>query len=260
MADDAHGRPKPTARRRRKPRTAASSEAQATAQDAAPNVEPAPSSVDPAPEPETAAPPDSAVVDIWPMPDSGPGDRAVCPFLRSADDQGALGDPIDVPAAANRCAALAEAVPQSLRQQELVCLTTAHTSCPRVPARRHGRDRSAGRSHHHGVEADARDHRGPGAPRRGVQCLGHVHVRPGRSRPAGRRRDPVAECRRGRAIGSRRASRSRRPRARHRRAAASATSRRRSRRRRRARPPARRPARRPRRRSRRPRRPIATPC
>jgi hypothetical protein len=65
------------------------------------------------------------------MPDSGPGDRAVCPFLRSIDDKGTLGDPIDVPAAANRCAAQAEAVPQSMRQQELVCLTTAHTTCPR---------------------------------------------------------------------------------------------------------------------------------
>ena len=39
--------------------------------------------------------------------------------------------PVEVPDAVNRCAALGESVPQSLRQQELVCLTSAHVNCPR---------------------------------------------------------------------------------------------------------------------------------
>jgi hypothetical protein len=57
-------------------------------------------------------------------------DPDVCPFLRSTGDRG-LTAPIEAPHPANRCAALTEAVPQSLRQQELVCLTTGHVNCPR---------------------------------------------------------------------------------------------------------------------------------
>jgi LysM domain len=57
-------------------------------------------------------------------------DPDICPFLRAAD-QGSLTVPIERADPANRCAALAEAVPQSLRQQELVCLTTGHINCPR---------------------------------------------------------------------------------------------------------------------------------
>lgn len=55
----------------------------------------------------------------------------VCPFLRTAGAGNVLGAPIESPDTANRCAALADAVPQSLRQQELVCLTSAHVNCPR---------------------------------------------------------------------------------------------------------------------------------
>ena len=55
----------------------------------------------------------------------------VCPFLRSIDGDGLLGLPSETPDPANRCAALQEAVPQSLRQQELVCLTSGHVNCPR---------------------------------------------------------------------------------------------------------------------------------
>ncbi len=55
----------------------------------------------------------------------------VCPFLRTADAGDVLGAPIESPDTANRCAALADPVPQSLRQQELVCLTSAHVNCPR---------------------------------------------------------------------------------------------------------------------------------
>lgn len=57
-------------------------------------------------------------------------DPDVCPFLRASSAQG-LTAPVESPDPANRCAALAEAVPQSLRQQELVCLSTGHINCPR---------------------------------------------------------------------------------------------------------------------------------
>jgi hypothetical protein len=57
-------------------------------------------------------------------------DPNTCPFLRAVAD-GALVAPIERPDPANRCAALAEAVPQSLRQQELVCLSSGHVNCPR---------------------------------------------------------------------------------------------------------------------------------
>jgi hypothetical protein len=55
----------------------------------------------------------------------------VCPFLRATTDDGKLGPPIEVPDGANTCSALGQSVPQSLRQQELVCLTSAHVNCPR---------------------------------------------------------------------------------------------------------------------------------
>ncbi len=59
-----------------------------------------------------------------------PDDR-ICPFLRAVADDDGLGFPVEAPDAANRCASMREAVPQSLRQQELVCLTAAHVNCPR---------------------------------------------------------------------------------------------------------------------------------
>ena len=77
-----------------------------------------------------------------PRPDVDPGrawlsrldDRSLdpntCPFLRATAD-GLLITPIERPDPANRCAALAESVPQSLRQQELVCLSSGHVNCPR---------------------------------------------------------------------------------------------------------------------------------
>lgn len=82
--------------------------------------------------------------DERPTLDDGPGedrawlpqleDRAVdprvCPFLR-ASAEGTLTLPIERPDPANRCAALRDVVPQSLRQQELVCLTSGHVRCPR---------------------------------------------------------------------------------------------------------------------------------
>jgi len=57
-------------------------------------------------------------------------DPNICPFLRATAD-GTLISPIETPDPDNRCAALNEAVPQSLRQQELVCLSSGHVNCPR---------------------------------------------------------------------------------------------------------------------------------
>ena len=132
MADDPTGRSKPTARRRRRARPTGSGADQGAIADPTTHADPASSTRGSAPEtPPDGVTGDEAVVDIWPMPDPGRGDHVVCPFLRSIDDSGALGGPVEAPDAVNRCAALAEAVPQSLRQQQLVCLTSAHTSCPR---------------------------------------------------------------------------------------------------------------------------------
>jgi len=58
-------------------------------------------------------------------------DPGICPFLRAAADGGGLMPPIEAPDPANRCAALRDTVPQSLRQQELVCLASGHINCPR---------------------------------------------------------------------------------------------------------------------------------
>lgn len=55
---------------------------------------------------------------------------SICPFLRAVDGED-VKPPVEVPDPANRCAALRETVPQSLRQQELVCLASGHVNCPR---------------------------------------------------------------------------------------------------------------------------------
>ena len=75
--------------------------------------------------------PDPVDPAIWPLLDSRSPNEWVCPFLRSVDDRDMLAVPVESPDVANRCASLDDAVPQSLRQQELVCLTTAHVNCPR---------------------------------------------------------------------------------------------------------------------------------
>ena len=69
--------------------------------------------------------------DWLPMLDGRSNDPEICPFLRAADDSGRMVAPIETPDPANRCAALREPVPQSLRQQELVCLASGHVNCPR---------------------------------------------------------------------------------------------------------------------------------
>jgi LysM domain len=64
-----------------------------------------------------------------------PTDRSVnpntCPFLRTVDHAGLLAAPVEAPDPANRCAAVGAPAPQSARQQELVCLTSGHSNCPR---------------------------------------------------------------------------------------------------------------------------------
>jgi hypothetical protein len=74
---------------------------------------------------------DEVAHEAWlPMLEDRSPNPAICPFLRSVDGD-AVRPPIEAPDAANRCAALRETVPQSLRQQELVCLSSGHVNCPR---------------------------------------------------------------------------------------------------------------------------------
>jgi hypothetical protein len=65
------------------------------------------------------------------LDDARSPDPATCPFFRSEGADGRLGLPIEAADESNRCAAFGEPRPQSLRQQELVCLSTNHVSCPR---------------------------------------------------------------------------------------------------------------------------------
>ena len=64
-----------------------------------------------------------------------PTDRSLnpdtCPFLRTVDPSAGLAPPVEAPDPANRCTALGAPTPQSARQQELVCLTSGHSNCPR---------------------------------------------------------------------------------------------------------------------------------
>ena len=66
---------------------------------------------------------------------SDPTDRSpnpeTCPFLRTVDGATVLRPPIEAPDPANRCTAIGAPAAQSPRQQELVCLTSAHSNCPR---------------------------------------------------------------------------------------------------------------------------------
>lgn len=63
--------------------------------------------------------------------DKAGAEPRICPFLRAANDDGPLGDPIRRPDEANLCTALGNAAPQSFRQQESACLSSAHVNCPR---------------------------------------------------------------------------------------------------------------------------------
>lgn len=82
---------------------------------------------------DASADPTTRVASIPTAGGVSPGSM-ICPFLRAwvtSDGVAALGPPVVSPDPSNRCAALADAVPQSLRQQELVCLTGGHRNCPR---------------------------------------------------------------------------------------------------------------------------------
>jgi len=56
---------------------------------------------------------------------------SVCPFLGALDDVGVLGDAVPAYSERNRCTAFGPWLPQGRMQQELVCLTVAHETCPR---------------------------------------------------------------------------------------------------------------------------------
>ena len=89
------------------------------------------------PRPDVPAPPTTAALEAsgTSRPPAIGEDRSpnasTCPFLHAIDEDDLLGLPIEAHDPANRCAALHEPVPQSLRQQELVCLTSGHVNCPR---------------------------------------------------------------------------------------------------------------------------------
>src|SRR4051812_69099 len=86
-----------------------------------------------APGATAEAPDDSAdSLPRWFHAGRPPADAAdICRFLASADADGMVGSPIAHVDASNACIALGDAVPQSGRQQELVCLAAAHVNCPR---------------------------------------------------------------------------------------------------------------------------------
>jgi hypothetical protein len=80
--------------------------------------------------------------DAWPTegvtglfragPERDPPDpRSICRFLAREGSDGTLEPSPDGVDAANRCTALGEPVPQSARQQQLVCLVATHANCPR---------------------------------------------------------------------------------------------------------------------------------
>lgn len=79
-------------------------------------------------EPQAPSPADHGWLTV--LDDRSPNPE-ICPFLRAVDEGDRMVAPVAAPDAANRCAALRDAVPQSLRQQELVCLASGHVNCPR---------------------------------------------------------------------------------------------------------------------------------
>ncbi len=89
-----------------------------------------PSSLSPDPDDRVAPASTEIARSQLPLGDHSTTER-VCPFLRAVADGDTLGQPVETPDPANRCIALHEPVPQSLRQQDLVCLSSAHVNCPR---------------------------------------------------------------------------------------------------------------------------------
>ena len=68
---------------------------------------------------------------LLPLDEARSPDPRVCPFFRFVDADGRITAPRDDPHPGNHCAAFGEPEPQSARQQELVCLRSAHANCPR---------------------------------------------------------------------------------------------------------------------------------
>jgi hypothetical protein len=92
----------------------------------------APEATDPAyslyaPDPDGGRPPLPVVLTAE---DGRSADPTVCPFLR-LDAGGTLLAPYHSPADEHQCVAYGGPRPQSLRQQELVCLRAEHVDCPR---------------------------------------------------------------------------------------------------------------------------------
>lgn len=56
---------------------------------------------------------------------------AICRFFAAELADGTIVPPNPFVTAGNRCVAFGDPLPQSSRQQELVCLTSAHVNCPR---------------------------------------------------------------------------------------------------------------------------------
>jgi LysM repeat protein len=150
VADDPESDPTPRSRRRRRASDGAAADPSPVPSIAPPDLTPLPTFVHAAPD-SGAVPPGevdapwvieralpTALPVIRPvdhgwlpaLEDRSP-DPEICPFLRAVDDRDRLVVPVEAPDPANRCAALRDAVPQSLRQQELVCLASGHVNCPR---------------------------------------------------------------------------------------------------------------------------------
>jgi hypothetical protein len=79
-----------------------------------------------------AAPTEQGTGVFRPGPGRDPVDPlATCRFLAREAEDGTLGPAGGVVDPAHRCVAIGEPLPQSSRQQELVCLVGAHVNCPR---------------------------------------------------------------------------------------------------------------------------------
>ena len=92
-----------------------------------------PSASEPGDDPATVVEPVTPLEPVTvraelPVVDTRSNNPGTCPFLRSIDAAGDLLRPIEAPDPANRCVAVNGPVPQSLRQQELVCLASGHVT------------------------------------------------------------------------------------------------------------------------------------
>lgn len=75
--------------------------------------------------------PDGPPSPFRPSEDRGPSSEAICRFFAAELADGTIVPPNPFVAPGNRCVAFGDPLPQSNRQQELVCLASAHVNCPR---------------------------------------------------------------------------------------------------------------------------------